>query len=185
MPLNDPNDPLGKQCRDTSVSAVWEGGWQGDNDALMVLSLWEDVPNGTVLFTAWPGREQHGERVGGKTERGINRKIICLHNFYLKTNEHMWHRTLFFLFQKKAKAQNSWLIWEHQINLKPFALKKKSNINIFLLSFSMTYNFKSNQFIYYLFRWYFERSSSNRLSYLGILVRLNFCIYCCKDNKEG
>lgn len=82
MPLNDPNDPPGKQCRDTSVRAVWEGGWQGDNDALVVLSLWEDVPNGTGFFIAWPGRELDGERVGGKTERGINCKIIRLNNLF-------------------------------------------------------------------------------------------------------
>lgn len=68
MPLNDPNDPPGKQYRDTSVRPVWEGGRQGDNDAPVVLSRWEDVPNGMALFTVWPGREQHGEAVGGKTE---------------------------------------------------------------------------------------------------------------------
>ena len=48
----------------------------------MMFPWWEDVPNGTALFTAWPGREQHGEGVGGTSRGGINCRIIRLNNFF-------------------------------------------------------------------------------------------------------
>lgn len=81
MPLNDPNDPPGKQCGATSVRPVWEGvrGVRGGDNAAHTQR--SRVPDWTALFTARPGRDQHGEHAGGRAEGAVGRKIIRLVNF--------------------------------------------------------------------------------------------------------
>lgn len=59
-------------------------GGRGDNDAPVGPSRWEDVPNRTALFTAWPGREQHDGKDrgwGGLVCRRGGSKPINLNSF--------------------------------------------------------------------------------------------------------
>lgn len=68
----------------------WGGGGGmsgGDNAAHTEPSRRERLPDGTALFTAWPGRDQHGEHAGVRAEGGVTRKIIRLVNFLNATQD--------------------------------------------------------------------------------------------------
>lgn len=66
----------------------------GDNAAHTEPPRWERLTDGTALFTAWPGREQHGEHAGGRAEGGAIHKIIRLVNSLSVTQDARFLSTL-------------------------------------------------------------------------------------------